>query len=157
MNSTEILDAVNARLLEKWSERTVYINVCPEDYERPSFWLEVTRDDRTPVTQRMTKRNVQIRLTLHDEADEHYDISWARLNNDVSACLKLMMQVLHVGARRLLPQLLQSMPRDVDRAAILLNFEFMESNEETAPEIPTADSYQISVQVNGGEIYQRSE
>lgn len=156
MNSTEILDAVNARLLEKWPERTVYINVCPEDYERPSFWLEVTRDDRTPVTQRMTKRNVQIRLTLHDEADEHYDISWARLNNDVSACLKLMMQVLHVGARRLLPQL-QSMPRDVDRAAILLNFEFIESNEETAPEIPTADSYQISVQVNGGEIYQRSE
>ena len=67
-----------------------------------------------------------------------------------------MMQVLHVGARRLLPQL-QSMPRNVDRAAILLNFEFMESNEETAPEIPTADSYQISVQVNGGEIYQRSE
>ena len=67
MNSTEILDAVNARLLEKWPERTVYINVCPEDYERPSFWLEVTRDDRTPVTQRMTKRNVQIRLTLHDE------------------------------------------------------------------------------------------
>ena len=121
MNSTEILDAVNARLLEKWPERTVYINVCPEDYERPSFWLEVTRDDRTPVTQRMTKRNVQIRLTLHDEADEHYDISWARLNNDVSACLKLMMQVLHVGARRLLPQLLQSMPRDVDRAAILVS------------------------------------
>lgn len=94
----------------------------------------------------MTKRNVQVRLTLHDEADEHYDINWARLNNDVSACLKLMMQVLHVGARRLLPQL-QSMPRDIDRAAILLNFEFMESNEETAPEIPAADSYQISVQV----------
>ena len=146
MNSTEILDAVNARLLEKWPERRTYINVCPVNYERPSFWLEVTRDDRTPVTQRMTKRNVQIRLTLHDEADEHY----------VSACLKLMMQVLHVGARRLLPQL-QSMPRDIDRAAILLNFEFMESNEETAPEIPAADSYQISVQVNGGEIYQRSE
>lgn len=156
MNSTEILDAVNARLLEKWPERTVYINVCPEDYDRPSFWLEVTRDDRTPVTRRMTKRNVQIRLTLHDEADEHYGISWARLNNDVSACLKLMMQVLRVGTRRLLPQL-QSMPRDVDRAAILLNFEFMESNEEAAPEIPAADSYQISVQVNGGEIYQRSE
>ena len=82
MNSTEILDAVNARLLEKWPERTVYINVCPEDYDRPSFWLEVTRDDRTPVMRRVTKRNVQIRLTLHDEADEHYDISWARLNND---------------------------------------------------------------------------
>lgn len=91
MNSTEILDAVNARLLEKWPERRTYINVCPVNYERPSFWLEVTRDDRTPVTQRMTKRNVQIRLTLHDEADEHYDINWARLNNDVSACLKLMI------------------------------------------------------------------
>lgn len=61
MNSTEILDAVNARLLEKWPERRTYINVCPVNYERPSFWLEVTRDDRTPVTQRMTKRNVQIR------------------------------------------------------------------------------------------------
>lgn len=29
MNSTEILDAVNARLLEKWPERRTYINVCP--------------------------------------------------------------------------------------------------------------------------------
>lgn len=59
----------------------------------------------------MTKRNVQIRLTLHDEADEHYDISWARLNNDVSACLKLMMQGPARGGRAgLLPQL-QSMPR----------------------------------------------
>ncbi len=156
MNSTEILDAVNARLLEKWPERTVYISVCPEDYERPSIWLEVTRDDRTPVTRCMTKRNVQIRLTLHDEADEHYDISWQRLNNDVSACLKLLMQVLHVGARRLLPQL-KSMPRDVDRASILLNYEFMEGNEETAPETPAAESYQIAVEVNGGTIYRRSE
>ena len=112
---------------------------------------------KTYVTALMVKKLAESgENAAYYKADEHYDISWARLNNDVSACLKLMMQVLHVGARRLLPQL-QSMPRDVDRAAILLNFEFMESNEETAPEIPTADSYQISVQVNGGEIYQRSE
>ena len=156
MNSMDILDALNARLLERWPDRTVYIDVCPIDYERPSFWRSVTKDDRTRVTPRLCRRSVQIRLTLHDEADEHYDIHWQRLNDEVSACLDLLGGSLHVGARRLLPQL-QSAPREADRASVLLNFEFMEQVQEAQPEIPAADSCEISVQVNGGEIYQRSE
>ena len=156
MNSTDILDALNARLLERWSERTDYVDVCPADFDRPSFWLSVTRDDRTRETRRLDRCRVQIQLVLFDEADEHYDISRYRLSGEVSECVKLLGGVLHVGKRRLLPSL-QSMPREPDRAAVLLSFEFMESTQEEAPEIPAADSYQISVQVNGGEIYQRSE
>ena len=155
MNSTDILDAVNARLLEKWPDRTVYVNVCPVDYDRPSIWLEVTRDDRTPVTWCLSKRDVQIRLTLHDQADEHYDINRYRLDKDVSDCLKLLNGILSLGTRKLLPSL-RSMPRDVDRAAILLNFEFMES-DVPVPETPAAGAYELSVHINDGEIYQRSE
>lgn len=156
MTSMDILDALNAKLLKRWPERTVYINVCPIDYERPSFWLEVMRDDRTPATIRLYKRNVQVRLTLHDCADEHYDINWKRLNDETSDCLELMKGALRVGMRALTART-QSMPREVDRAAILLDFEFMESTQEEPQDIPAADSYQIAVEINGGKIYQRSE
>lgn len=156
MNSTEILNALNVRLLERWSERTVYVDVCPKDFDRPSFWLSVTRDDRTRVTRALNRRRVQIQLVLFDEVDEHYESSWYRLSGEACECMQLLGGVLAVGQRRLLPSL-QSTPREPDRAAILINFEFMESVQEETAEIPPADSLQISVQVNGGEIYQRSE
>lgn len=156
MTGMNILDAVNGRLLERWPKRSVYINVCPIDYERPSFWLEITRDEREIVTRRLCKRSVQLRLTLHDEADDHYDIHWQRLNDEISECLDLFKGVLAVGTRRITAKL-KSMPREADRAVILLDFEFMESAQEPQQDIPAADAYQITVQINGGEIYQRSE
>ena len=44
MKTTEILNAINDRLLERWPDRTVYVDVCPVDFDRPSFWLAVETD-----------------------------------------------------------------------------------------------------------------
>lgn len=159
MNSTEILDALNSRLLQKWPARTVYVDVCPVDFARPSFWLAITRDDSTPVNRFMTKRSVQVKLTIYDELDEHYEASWYRLAGEASDCLQLFSKALSVDGRQLLPTL-KSLPRDPDRAYLLLDFSFMDSgcgDGSSAPTAQTADSYQISVHANGGEIYQRSE
>lgn len=156
MNSTDILEALNGRLLEKWPERTVYINVCPKDFARPSFWLSVLKDDRKPAARFLTRRDVQVQLTLYDEVDDHYEINRSRLDDAVSACLALLRRVLSVGERKLLPAL-KSLPREADSACILLDFSFMESAQEDAPAAPAAESYQIAVEVNGGTIYRRSE
>lgn len=43
MKTTEILNAINDRLLERWPDRTVYVDVCPVDFDRPSFWLAVEK------------------------------------------------------------------------------------------------------------------
>lgn len=52
MKTTEILNAINDRLLERWPDRTVYVDVCPVDFDRPSFWLTVEKkrtDRRKPA------------------------------------------------------------------------------------------------------------
>ncbi len=46
MTKTDILDAINRLLVEQWPTRTVYVDVCPVDFERPSFgwlWRRTTR------------------------------------------------------------------------------------------------------------------
>ena len=45
MTKTEILDAINLLLVSKWPDRTVYVDVCPVDFNRPSFWLTVEKYD----------------------------------------------------------------------------------------------------------------
>ena len=50
MDTSEILDAINLRLLKKWPDRTVYVDVCPVDFDRPSFWLAVEEDGQTDAS-----------------------------------------------------------------------------------------------------------
>jgi len=75
MTKTEILDAINLLLVSKWPDRTVYVDVCPLDFNRPSFWLTVEKYDLTDGNRFLIRHDLQIRLTLYDELDEHYDAS----------------------------------------------------------------------------------
>ena len=62
MKTIDIVDAINARLTEKWPARTVYLDVCPVDFDRPSFWLQVTKDDRSDASRYTDRLAVQIAL-----------------------------------------------------------------------------------------------
>ena len=79
MELQDLLDAINAKLIEKWPNRTVYIDVCPVDFVRPSFWLTVEQYTQTDANRLLVKREVRLRLTIYDEKDEHYESSWRRL------------------------------------------------------------------------------
>ena len=66
MTKTEILDAINLLLVSKWPDRTVYVDVCPLDFNRPSFWLTVEKYDLTDGNRFLIRHDLQIRLTLYD-------------------------------------------------------------------------------------------
>lgn len=82
MTKTDILDAINRLLVEQWPTRTVYVDVCPVDFERPSFWLAVEKDDQTDANRVLIRHDLQLRLTLYDQLDEHYEASWYRLSQE---------------------------------------------------------------------------
>ena len=65
MTKTEILDAINLLLVSKWPDRTVYVDVCPVDFNRPSFWLTVEKYDLTDGNRFLIRHDLQIRLTLY--------------------------------------------------------------------------------------------
>ena len=64
MTKTEILDAINLLLVSKWPDRTVYVDVCPVDFNRPSFWLTVVKYVVTEGNRFVIPHELQIRLTL---------------------------------------------------------------------------------------------
>lgn len=75
MTKTDVIDAINLVLVGKWKDRTVYVDVCPVDFDRPSFWLTVERDEVTDANRYLIRHNLRLRLTLFDELDEHYEAS----------------------------------------------------------------------------------
>ena len=118
MTKTDILDAINRLLVEQWPTRTVYVDVCPVDFERPSFWLAVEKDDQTDANRVLIRHDLQLRLT----------------------------RVLTVGERHLKLQL-KTLPRDPDRAYIQINTSWLDNRPEqgTGTEAPIAEKYSIRV------------
>ena len=146
MTKTEILDAINLLLVEKWPKRTVYVDVCPVDFERPSFWLAVEKHDLTDANRFLIKNDLQLRLTLFDELDDHYEASWYRLSQETDAVTDLLCRVLKVGERHLKLQL-KVLPRDPDRAYVQINTSWMDNRPglDTGASTPTADNYGLRV------------
>lgn len=146
MTKTEILDAINLLLVEKWPDRTVYVDVCPVDFERPSFWLAVEKHDLTDANRAFIKNDLQLKLTIFDEVDEHYEASWYRLSQETDAAADLLCRVLKVGARRLTPRL-KVLPRDPDRSYVQINLSWMDDRPglDTGASVPAADDYSVKV------------
>ena len=146
MTKTEILDAINLLLVSKWPDRTVYVDVCPLDFNRLSFWLTVEKYDLTDGNRFLIRHDLQIRLTLYDELDEHYDASWYRLSQETDAVTELLIRGWMVGHRHLKP-LLKVLPRDPDRAYVQINLSWMDNRPglDTGASTPAADAYSVTV------------
>lgn len=149
MTKTEILDAINRLLVGKWPTRTVYVDVCPVDFERPSFWLAVEKHDLADANRFLIKNDLQLRLTIYDELDDHYEASWYRLSQETDDATALLSQVLTVGQRHLKLQL-KVLPRDPDRAYIQINTSWMDNRPglDTGAETPAASDYSLRVSVS---------
>ena len=146
MTKTEILDAINLLLVGRWPKRTVYVDVCPVDFERPSFWLAVEKHDLTDANRFLIRHDLQLRLTLFDELDDHYEASWYRLSQETDIVTDLLCRVLEVGERHLKLQL-KVLPRDPDRAYVQINTSWMDNRPgmDTGASVPAADDYSMRV------------
>ena len=146
MTKTDIVDAINLVLVCKWKERTVYVDVCPVDFNRPSFWLATERDEVTDANRYLIRHNLRLRLTLFDELDEHYEASWHRLSKETDEVVELLSRVLTVGDRHL-KLTLTVLPRDPDRAYVQISASWMDARPgmDTGASAPIADSYSLRV------------
>lgn len=56
------LDAVNTALANKWTDRFVYVDFLPKNFQRPSFLLEQVATRTTPLTRHTVERTVQLTI-----------------------------------------------------------------------------------------------
>lgn len=148
MELLDILDAINGKLVEKWPNRTVYIDVCPVDFARPSFWLTVEQYDQTDANRLLVKREARLRLTIYDEKDEHYESSWRRLFQDAEDATALLTPPLKAAGRTVSLQI-KALPRDPDAAYLQLTASWLDSRpaSDTGTEAPPAKTAQVRVEM----------
>ncbi len=147
ITTTDILDAVNCLLVEKWPERTVYVEACPVDFDRPSFWLRVVSHEQSDANRFLLRHKAQLQLTLYDELDDHYDAGWMRLSKETDEAMWLLSRTLEVGERRLRLSL-KRLPRDPDQAHIQISAEWMSEMPDTGVQMPpVADDVELNTRV----------
>ena len=145
--TTDILDAVNLRLLEKWPSRTVYVEACPVDFDRPSSWLQVQSHDQTEAGRFLLRHTMVIILTLFDELDEHYEANWQRLSREADEAMCLLSPSLEVGARHIRLGL-KRLPREPDRVQLQLTATWMDTMPGSdSSDAPVADGYELNARV----------
>ena len=148
MELQDILDAINKKLVEKWPKRTVYIDVCPVDFARPSFWLTVEQYTQTDANRYLVKREARLKLTIYDEKDEHYESSWQRLFKDAADATVLLTPPLKAAGRPGSQQV-KAPPRDPDRGApaVATAGPADRPAADTGSEPPTAKTAQVRVEM----------
>ena len=66
MTLNDVVEAVNERLVLRWPDRTVYLDVCPVDFQRPGFWLRYIRGRQEILTPFLVRRTLSLELVFYD-------------------------------------------------------------------------------------------
>lgn len=135
LSSTKILDKINRLLIEKYPDYTVYIDVCPKDFDRPSFLIELITIRRSPVNKRTVREIVYFSITCFDETDEYSDSNLFAVQQEILNIFKA--GYIKVDDRAIA---VKASPggRNFDQAYIDLQFEYFDNlsdEEDTAPKI----------------------
>lgn len=100
MTVQALTDAVKARIQEHWPGEAIYTNYLPKDFKRPSFSLEVQKDEWSDANLILLRRTVTMLLTGYVETDAYGDSAREVLNQRMEAACGLFGQgFLPVGER----------------------------------------------------------
>lgn len=97
----ELAEAVAEVLSARWPERVVYRDVCPAEFERPSFFLYVAAAEPTDANADLIRWTAELRLIIYDQKDDHYETSSERLLAVQAEVFRLLSVPIPVGDRRI--------------------------------------------------------
>lgn len=125
MTLNDVVEAVNERLVLRWPDRTVYLDVCPVDFQRPGFWLRDIRGRQEILTPFLVRRTLSLELVIYDEVDDHYEASALRLMEDGAAVFDLLAPPLRAGDR-CVTLTVEALGREPDAAFFALSGEWLD-------------------------------
>ena len=82
----DIITAVNGLIVKKYPDDTVYINLLPQDFDRPSFFIELIDDERVDVNRNTVEVTVDLSVTCYIDVDGHY-------NSDIESLIERLDSV----------------------------------------------------------------
>lgn len=92
MTTQALMDAVKARVQRCWPGEEVYINYLPKDFKRPSFALELQKEETADANLFLVNRTVTLLLTGYVEVDAYGDSAREALNQRMETACGLFAQ-----------------------------------------------------------------
>ncbi|MGO5029649.1 phage tail terminator family protein [Candidatus Agathobaculum pullicola] len=122
----EIMDEINAILMRLYPDRTVYTDVLPEQFERPSFFLCPAGRKITSRTAAVVEVEQKVTVQCIDEVGDRYETQTARLYDVTETLTAAFLQrgALHCGDRKLTADRVDvSRSRDITDVTITVTYE----------------------------------
>jgi hypothetical protein len=126
----EIRDAINKLLIDKLGAKTVYIDRCPVDFRRPSYWLEAVRREVSDANFCTVKVKQFFSITCFVSKDEYGNSKSMALTDAQNAVADLFAcGYMRVGDRAIQAKATTS-GYENDRSFVNLEFEYLDDRPE---------------------------
>lgn len=153
MDGNDIMQAMKARLKERYPKEEVFTNRLPKDFARPSFTLELQKNDMADANLFLVKRVAVVLVTCYETVNAFYDSDRDSLNCRQDQVLALFSKPLKVGDRTLLP-VAQKGEGTPGYNEVTVTFEWLDGrpgfvDEDVAPEeesgVPVMEDFGLRV------------
>lgn len=148
MTVQNLMKAVAARVKGCWPGEEVYTNYLPKDFKRPSFALELQKDEWTDVNIALIHRTVTLLLTGFVATDAYGDSDRDVLNQRMeTACGLFACGALPVEDRAIRVQTIRGTGAP-DFFEVTLIFSWIDGRPDTiAQDAPRMEHFELNITV----------
>lgn len=147
MIQTEQIRDEITRLLAGIKPEAIYINLCPKDFKRPSYWLETVRVETADVNFSTVKVNAYFMITCFVKLDVRGNVDTKDLTKVQEDVTGLFRDGYIKVADRALTVKASTAGYDTDRSYIDLQFEYFDDRSDDTDDTPTADNVETNMTV----------
>lgn len=136
IKTDDIMTVINELIIELYPASTIYVQTCPKDFVRPSFWLEHIRTASTDVNKITVDKTVYFSITGFTSIDKHFRSKPADLLDVHDNILKLFAKGYIIVGDRAIKVRASTGGTDIDRAYIDIQFEFFDNRTDEVNDDP---------------------
>jgi len=145
VKTNDIMTVINKKIAESFPY-TVYVQRCPKDFVRPSFWIQHIRTSRRDVNRSTVAKTVFFTITCFAPLDKHNRVNPEELMEFQEDVIQLFADdFLTVGDRAIKVQS-STGGIDDDRAYIDLQFEFFDNRSDAVDDTSLIRSVEIKLE-----------
>lgn len=122
----QMLSGINAALVNAFPNRTVYVNLQKEEYDRPSFAILSGEKNLTILTQFLSQRNEKFSIIIKEKLDSAGLPLLTALQSAQHKVLETFAKPIEIADRHLLAKPTATPIDDSGSAEVILSFEFLD-------------------------------
>ncbi|MEG1777838.1 MAG: hypothetical protein RR209_02580 [Angelakisella sp.] len=145
MNSNSIISSVVAQLHRTFPARSIYISLCPKDFTRPCFLVQMTDYQSVPADAVSNKCTVTVDIICFDEIDAYGNTDMLKQLLTQSAVQELFTALALTVEDRVLTVSAVQGGRDFEAATITMRMEFFSPRPKTQSLAPTAAGFKVTL------------